>query len=829
MNRAALEPVRVSLRLHWRLGLAVALLVPVVGALAAWATPRAYRVDAELLMSEPVAMHRLSTPFLAVPQQWEELEQLPELLMSRVRLVALIKRTNLLDAWSTSRPWPLQLKDQLQQALLGPVSDQDRLEVLLQMLERRVNVNVQGAHILIGVQWSDPRVALRIVESIIVSLQEQREARDVKALNEAASALDEQLLGLRVQLRSRMQRLDALWSTRRLVALVAETQQLDRDRERAAELLVLAEDKHISADVMHRANALRFIPLRPPRVPRTDLGPRPVQIALATLLAMALAGLVAVLGQGVLGGKVLSARQLGRSFSLPVLAALGPDDATAPPGPSWWGVAAALGLAMASGAALGISRGGVVLAAVPALAVVGLYVVWLLPTRYSLLGLMLLAVTLDDPGGRPYNGLWRSPLFPLGQVFFKNVAWFTGFELAVMGLGMMRLFKHWLRVREAGSPLLPPRVLRVAVWASFLTVVVMYATGILRGGGLRDALWQARVLLLIGPLMALTWSAFEFPRDLPALLKVLAAGSVVKALLAIYFIYVVIGTGGEQPPHTTGHHDTMIFVTAVVVSLLLIWERPTSRHLALALAWLPLLALAIKLNDRRVAYVDLAFSLLFVYTVSPWHLMKRRFARAVLVLAVPVALYMAAGWNARFGAVFAPVQVVRSLISPEENTKAGSSSVERDIENFDILKSWEENMLLGRGFGFHFTEYLPTFDFSQSGFGQVGHNSVLWLWWIGGPLGFTGVLGFLVVSFYLVRRCLAATRVWSERVALFAAMSILITYLTQGFGDMGFNSSEIAFFVAAAVAITGQYATRLNVLRPPTQVAVAGTTPIIQL
>jgi hypothetical protein len=136
-------------------------------------------------------------------------------------------------------------------------------------------------------------------------------------------------------------------------------------------------------------------------------------------------------------------------------------------------------------------------------------------------------------------------------------------------------------------------------------------------------------------------------------------------------------------------------------------------------------------------------------------------------------------------------------------------------------------MLLGRGFGFHFTEYLPTFDFSQSGFGMVGHNSILWLWWIGGPLGFTGVLAFLVVAFYLVRRCLAATRVWTERVALFGAMSILLTYLVQGFGDMGFISSEIAFFVATAVAITGQYATRLGVLRQPGPLVAA--TPSVSL
>jgi hypothetical protein len=76
------------------------------------------------------------------------------------------------------------------------------------------------------------------------------------------------------------------------------------------------------------------------------------------------------------------------------------------------------------------------------------------------------------------------------------------------------------------------------------------------------------------------------------------------------------------------------------------------------------------------------------------------------------------------------------------------------------------------------------------------------------------VLAFLVVAIYLLRRSLSAATAWADRAALFTALSILVTYLVLGFGDMGFCSGQSVFFVAVAVAIAGHYATTLGVLRP---------------
>jgi len=179
-----------------------------------------------------------------------------------------------------------------------------------------------------------------------------------------------------------------------------------------------------------------------------------------------------------------------------------------------------------------------------------------------------------------------------------------------------------------------------------------------------------------------------------------------------------------------------------------------------------------------------------------------------VVLSPVLILYVGAGWNSRGSAVFAPVVKLRSIIAPPEDSEEESSNAERDIENYNILKSWERSMLFGVGFGHAFDEFIPSNDFRQSNYGHVGHNSILWLLWIGGMVGFSLVLFYIPVTTYLIARTLRVASAWPERVALFTALTILMTYLFQAFGDMGMVTTQYNFFVA------GRLATKHQVLEP---------------
>ena len=122
-------------------------------------------------------------------------------------------------------------------------------------------------------------------------------------------------------------------------------------------------------------------------------------------------------------------------------------------------------------------------------------------------------------------------------------------------------------------------------------------------------------------------------------------------------------------------------------------------------------------------------------------------------------------------------------------------------------------MFFGQGFGHAFTEFVPSNDFRQSAFGHVGHNSILWLLWIGGIFGFTAVFGYLAVGLFLLGRALPVTVDWRQRVALLVSVGVIVTYLMQAFGDMGTQSIMFDFFVGIALAIAGRLATRAGVWR----------------
>jgi O-antigen ligase len=350
--------------------------------------------------------------------------------------------------------------------------------------------------------------------------------------------------------------------------------------------------------------------------------------------------------------------------------------------------------------------------------------------------------------------------------------------------------------------------LRHALFVSLVTVALLVALGLARGGELRQALWQFRFLAMLPLVSLLALYALDFPRDLKPLLVVLLVGSLVKSGLGIYFMEVIAPTLAHFPPHTSGHNDTMLLVTAVLVPLALLWERPTKARLVVLLCWVPVVALAIRYNDRRIAYVDLVACAVAIFLISPRHRVKRLVMQGLVVLVPVVGLYLALGWNREHDRVFAMAQTVRSLVSPVEGSKTESSNVERDIENFNLINSWKANAVFGQGFGHAFTEFLPSNDFSQSNFGHVGHNSLLWLLWIGGIAGFTGLLAYVGVALFFFARTLRRTRTPDERSALLVAMSILVIFLNQCFGDMGTQSIEIAFFVAVALAIIGRLATR---------------------
>jgi hypothetical protein len=400
--------------------------------------------------------------------------------------------------------------------------------------------------------------------------------------------------------------------------------------------------------------------------------------------------------------------------------------------------------------------------------------------------------------------LWRSPLHGAGKLLLGNVAFFTGFELCLMALLVMQLLRVLLKKPQ--HPGLSPKVVRGALVLSMGTIAWLTLMGLARGGDLRDAIWQFRYLLVVPVLTLLTMQALELPKDLPKLLVLLMASSLVKMVLGVSFVFLIARPMGESPPHTTGHNDTMLFVVTLMALVAVVWERPSKATLLLLVLWAPVVMLALRFNDRRIANVDLGFSAIALMTLSPRNAVKRWLMRTTFTLAPLLAAYVAIGWNVRDGGfVFAPVQAVRAVVAPDKGSKDQESTEERNIENYDMVRTWEENMILGQGFGHHFKEWRPVYDFNQSGRGLQGHNSILWAMWIGGLFGFTGIFLYLAVTLFLLGRTYRKATAPFDRAALVVALSAIITYLNQAFGDMGTQSYQLGCFAALATTIVAQF------------------------
>jgi O-Antigen ligase len=774
------EALRAAFFAHWWAFAVAGLVTAGVAMGVMLLRPPVWRVEAEVVLTDQTVILRTVNPFAAIEPPDAELLEFDQRALSTERLVAMVKRSGLADQFDAPQSLRARLESWVVARWGRPLTEPQRLDAAVELLRRRLRVVRLGRHVTLSVDWSDREMALQLARAALEGvLQVQRELGLQAGLAEV-SATEGQLAFAR---RENLEVLKRVVAARAAgVPTAGSDSQAQRDGQlREQALLDRAKNQNLALEVARRANALKAVVVRVPALPRVPVSALPSTLVLVWVVLSLLTALAG-----------------------PAFVALG----TAQHLPPWVTALGLVGLAGLSGLATGVADGDWVTALTPLGWAATLWAVWLLPLKWPMLALFFAVITCDDPSDRAYAAQWHSPLYDVGRALFTNVAWFTGFELRLGGLAALMVVRQVLGSRLDPVEGRAPKPLRQAMLGSLVVVVLWVALGMIRGGEFRQALWQFRFLVMLPVIAMLAMQAFAFPQDLGKVLTVLLVGSLIKSGLGVYFMLVIAPTLERFPPHTSGHNDTMLLVTAVVVPLVLLWERPTLARLILLLLWVPPLALAIRYNDRRIAYVDLLGCAAAIFLVSPRHRVKRFVMRAGVVLVPLALLYLSVGWNREGQRAFALAQTVRSLVSPVEGSKNESSNVERDIENYNLVRSWRGNAVFGQGFGHAFTEYLPSNDFKQSNFGHIGHNSLLWLLWIGGIFGFTGMLLYVGVALFFFTRTLQRATATNERAALLIALSVMVTFLNQCFGDMGTQSTELAFFVALAVAIIGRLATK---------------------
>ncbi|HZZ84806.1 MAG TPA: O-antigen ligase family protein [Anaeromyxobacteraceae bacterium] len=573
-----------------------------------------------------------------------------------------------------------------------------------------------------------------------------------------------------------------------------------RDRLRSAALVdaTLAQrmvDTNVELDVASAAFKYRYAVIRPATLPREPIGPtRPLLLGaafLCTLAASLLAAFAAEAGAGAAAGprsngRWPSLRTLGAAavltFATMVILAQAAAP-LAPPAPPRWPDGPAWALLPAALAGIG-------------------WATWKLPIRRTALPLMFLMLALEARGSA--GGKWASPWAPVGYLLNSNLNLsipvralrFSGVDallLAMSGVILWRLLSG-SRLDSEGA-VRTPWPLHLAALASTATLLLLVGHGLARGGDLQQTLWQVHQLGFLPVVFFVLLAAIRGPQDFPALGKVFVIAALLKAVLASYV------RGAVEVAAPTTHADSMLFVAAACVMLALVLEHRTPRTLGWCLLVVPLVAFGIKMNNRRLAWVELAAAVVVMYALCPATRLKRALTRGALLLLPVFALYLAAGWNAH-SSFFGPAVKVRTLLDP----KYDRSNEEREVENYNLVSNLRERPVLGTGFGHPYQLFVQPDDISYI-FPQwqfIPHNSVLGLLAFGGIAGFTGLWLVLPVTVFFAARAYRRSRVPMHRAAALSAVAAVLVYLLQCFGDMGLVEWHGIFLVASAMVVAAR-------------------------
>ena len=422
-----------------------------------------------------------------------------------------------------------------------------------------------------------------------------------------------------------------------------------------------------------------------------------------------------------------------------------------------------------------------------------------------------------------YLGLWRSPLQVFGPLFVSMPP-FNLFPWQMLLLALAPVCLLWpgaFRRRSAAMD--------TAIVISFASVAVTFLWGLVRGGSAYNAyyqLWRFLVALLIGLVFV---SVIRKSGHVRLLGLTVIAAAVVRATLAVYFYWTFVhGRMDPLPPHLTTHDDSLLFVTGVVIVLSWALARASLASWLAAVSVSAVLVYAIILNNRRLAWIELLFSIGVGYFVIPRGRVHRKVSRFLLVAAPVLLVYVVAGWG-KPGAVFAPV---RAISTAGSNQDASSLARQEEIRNL-LYTLWAGgNPILGTGWGVpyqKFTSVYANFGAEWWQYLYLPHNSLLGVAVFAGLVGLCGIWLVVPVAAFLGVRGYRGSGETIDRAAAMAAVCVLPAYGAQCVGDVGFQSLTgslirgVAMGVAAKVAawVAASEAARSPVSRGRTIAAMA--------
>jgi hypothetical protein len=417
------------------------------------------------------------------------------------------------------------------------------------------------------------------------------------------------------------------------------------------------------------------------------------------------------------------------------------------------------------------------------------------------------------------RGYWDSVLWPAAVAFYGTIKEWSGLPGASLPVfffvTVALLYRATVGARATERR--PPRFARNVLLSFLATLVGLAIFGLAQGGGV-EATFRQTVNLIQLPIVALLFLyTLRVPEDLRAIGTIYVTTALARAGLVVFVYFGVCMPQGITdlpglPEWCTTHSDSVLFVAAVLIVVTHAFEQRTNRAFRWAVAICAVLVFAIVLNNRRLAFVSLSIAPAVIYfAVAPSKVKRRTTAVLAVVLPLSLAYVLLGAQTQSDSSLFKPAKVLMSVLDEKD-----LSTQSRDIENENLIYTLSESPLLSTGFGFEYKSSPdnPPVDLTDvfANYRFIAHNGVLWLWSIGGLVGFTLLWLIFPIAGTLALRGYRSAVSSLERSAALTALGSVSVCVVQVWGDQGLNGyiTPVTFGVAYAVA------TRLAV-RAPTE------------
>ncbi|MGH7270535.1 MAG: hypothetical protein ACREJ3_08905, partial [Polyangiaceae bacterium] len=254
---------------------------------------------------------------------------------------------------------------------------------------------------------------------------------------------------------------------------------------------------------------------------------------------------------------------------------------------------------------------------------------------------LLLFLVLADDATTVYRAYMGAPLAWVEPLLVDALP----IKLRLFDVLMLGILVFSSGRRDARGPRTPP--MRNALFLVVGTLVTWFAYGMLRGGDARCASWQTYLMLSM-VLTAFTIAAnFHTAEHYALLAKTLIAVAVYRGVMCwiFYFAYIQPGSVYPVPIDLTTHHDTVIWVTAIIILIVNALDARSLRITLRNLAGILFFVGAIQFNTRRLAWVSLIMALIVTYFLLPHGAVRRRAKRVVVGMVPVLLLYTVVGWG----------------------------------------------------------------------------------------------------------------------------------------------------------------------------------------